>query len=181
MKKIFITLFTFMILAVSPEVNAQKFSDLDPSPMDVALYRAQDKSPMVRVIYSRPQMKGRDIFGNLVNYDKVWRTGANESTEITLYNDMMVGDKTVKAGTYTLFTIPGKDEWTVILNKDINTWGAYGYKEERDVVRITTPARKAAAPIEAFSISFQPKPNGTDMYLGWDETYIQVPFEEVEM
>ena len=131
-------------------VEAQKFSEPDKSPLDIAMYRGQDKAPRVRVIYSRPQKKGREIFGKLEKYGEVWRTGANESTEIKFYEDMMVGDKLIHAGTYTLFTIPGQKEWTVILNKDLDTWGAYGYKKERDLVRFTTPARKTAAPIESF-------------------------------
>ncbi|MAW95721.1 MULTISPECIES: DUF2911 domain-containing protein [unclassified Leeuwenhoekiella] len=161
-------------------VEAQKFSEPDKSPLDIAMYRGQDKAPRVRVIYSRPQKKGREIFGKLEKYGEVWRTGANESTEIKFYEDMMVGDKLIPAGTYTLFTIPGQKEWTVILNKDLDTWGAYGYKKERDLARFTTPAHKTAAPIESFSISFQPTEAGSDMFLGWDDTYIQIPIEEVE-
>ena len=97
-----VLLFTFTAVAQEP-----KFANLDPSPMDIAMYRGQDKAPLIRVIYSRPQKKDRKIFGELVKYDEVWRTGANESTEITFYKDMTVGDKTIKAGTYSLFTIPG--------------------------------------------------------------------------
>lgn len=169
-----VLLFTFTAVAQEP-----KFANLDPSPMDIAMYRGQDKAPLIRVIYSRPQKKDRKIFGELVKYDEVWRTGANESTEITFYKDMTVGDKTIKAGTYSLFTIPGEKEWTIIFNKDVNTWGAFGYKQERDVVRIKAPARKLSNALESFSISFQPKTDGTDMLLGWDTTYVQVPFEQM--
>ncbi|WP_370174923.1 DUF2911 domain-containing protein [Leeuwenhoekiella palythoae] len=184
MKSLIIGSFLLSFLIFSNDVNAQKFSELDKSPLDIAMFRAQDKTPRVRVIYSRPQKKGRDVFATkdgLEKYGEVWRTGANESTEIKFYKEMMVGDTKVPAGTYTLFTIPTEDEWTVILNKDLDTWGAYGYKEERDLVRFTTPAHKTAAPIESFSISFQPTENGSDMFLGWDDMYIQVPIEEVEM
>ncbi len=173
-----ILIVAFLLMGIN--CQAQKFSELDKSPLDIAMFRGQDKAPRVRVIYSRPQKKGREIFGKLEKYGEVWRTGANESTEIKFYRDMMMGDTMVPAGTYTLFTVPGKNEWTVILNKDLDTWGAYGYKKERDLARFTTPARKTAAPIESFSISFQPTEAGSDMFLGWDETYIQVPIEEVE-
>ena len=184
MKSLLASSFLIAALFFGSSVNAQKFSELDKSPLDIAMYRGQDKAPRVRVIYSRPQKKGRDVFAKkdgLEKYGDVWRTGANESTEIKFYKDMMVGDTKVPAGTYTLFTIPNEDEWTVILNKDLDTWGAYGYKEERDLVRFTTPSHKTAAPIESFSISFQPTENGSDMFLGWDDMYIQVPIEEVEM
>lgn len=184
MKSIIIKSILVVALIFSSTANAQKFSELDKSPLDIAMFRGQDKAPRVRVIYSRPQKKDRDVFAEedgMEKYGKVWRTGANESTEIKFYKDMMVGDKKVPAGTYTLFTIPTEDEWTVILNKDLDTWGAYGYKEERDLLRFKTPAHKTPAPIEAFSISFQPTENGSDMFLGWDDLYIQVPIEEVEM
>ena len=172
MKSIILKSILVATLIFGSTATAQKFSELDKSPLDIAMYRGQDKAPRVRVIYSRPQKKGRG---------EVWRTGANESTEIKFYKEMMVGDTKVPAGTYTLFTIPTEDEWTVILNKDLDTWGAYGYKEERDLVRFKIPAHKTAAPIEAFSISFQPTEDGSDMFLGWDDLYIQIPIEEVEM
>ncbi|MGO4912178.1 DUF2911 domain-containing protein [Leeuwenhoekiella sp. W20_SRS_FM14] len=183
MKSLIISSFLLTFLVMGNTVNAQKFSELDKSPLDIAMFRGQDKAPRVRVIYSRPQRKGRDVFATkdgLQKYGEVWRTGANESTEIKFYKDMMLGDKKVIAGTYTLFTIPGEKEWTVILNKDLDTWGAYGYKEERDLVRFTTPVHKTAAPIESFSISFQPTEAGSDMFLGWDDTYIQIPVEEIQ-
>ena len=183
MKSIIITGLLLAFVAITP-ANAQKFAEMDKSPMDVAMFRGQDKAPLIRVIYSRPAMHERKIFGteqdsSLVPFNKVWRTGANESTEIKLYKDMMIGDKKVEAGTYTLFSIPGEKEWTVILNKDNDTWGAYGYKQERDLVRITTPTRKTSTAIEDFSIVFQPNDNGTDMLMGWGNTYVQVPFTEI--
>ena len=179
MKSFLVSTVLLTVLMISNPIQAQKFNEPDKSPLDIAMYRGQDKTPRVRVIYSRPQKKGREIFGKMEKYGEVWRTGANESTEIKFYKDMMMGDVTVPAGTYTLFTIPGKEEWTVILNKDLDTWGAYGYKEERDLVRFKIPARKTAAPVESFSISFQPTEAGSDMFLGWDETYLQIPIEEV--
>ncbi|MGB3775442.1 MAG: DUF2911 domain-containing protein [Leeuwenhoekiella sp.] len=166
------------LLIVAP-AHAQKFAEADKSPMDIAMLRSQDKTPEARIIYSRPAMNGREIFGKLIPFDEVWRAGANESTEVTLYNDMMIGDKKVNAGTYTMYTIPGQQEWTVILNKDVNTWGAYGYKQERDVVRIKAPVRKADAPIEMFSIVFEPNDSGADLLMGWEQSYIKVPFKTV--
>lgn len=184
MKTLIITGLLFAIVAVTP-IKAQEFSKMDKTPLDIAMLRGQDQAPLVRVIYSRPAATKRKIFGTaqdsvLVPYDKVWRTGANESTEIKIYKDMMIGDKKVEAGSYTLFTIPGEKEWTVILNKDTDTWGAFGYKQERDQVRITTSARKASASIENFSIMFEPEDGGSsDMLMGWENTYVKVPFSEI--
>lgn len=178
MKSFFITSLMLTLLITAP-IQAQEFPEADKSPMDVAMFRAQDETPLIRVIYSRPLKNGREIFGKLQPYGEVWRTGANESTEITLYKDMMIGEKKVEAGTYTLFTIPGEKEWTVILNKDTNTWGSYGYTQERDIVRVTTPVRKTDKTIESFSMALQPSDNGADLLMGWDDTYVEVPFTSV--
>ncbi len=154
------------------------FSKLDVSPLDVVLFRDQNKEPVARVMYSRPQTRDREIFGKLVPYGEVWRTGANEATEITLYQDMTVAGKRIKKGTYSLFTIPQENEWTVILNNSTNIWGAYDYKVERDEVRITVPVRKSKTPIEALSMAFEPIENGAKLYIGWDDRYVEVPFKQ---
>tara|TARA_R110002049_G_scaffold122465_3_gene277314 strand:- start:13163 stop:13588 length:426 start_codon:yes stop_codon:yes gene_type:complete len=114
--------FVFTML-LSVNINAQKFSGLDKSPLDIAYYKTDEKAPpMVKVIYSRPQLKGRAL-SKLAPNGKVWRTGANEATEIKFYQDTKFGGKPVEAGTYSLFTIPGETEWTIILNKDLDAWG----------------------------------------------------------
>ena len=164
--------------AEAQEMKEEKvsFSKIDVSPLDAVVFRNTDKQPMARVLYSRPQKKDRVVFGNLVPYGKVWRTGANEATEITLYSDMMLGGKTVKAGTYTMYTIPNEKEWTIILNKATNVWGAYDYKENMDVARIKVPVKTSPKSIEAFSMAFKPVENGTHLMMGWDSSYVEVPF-----
>ncbi len=135
-----------------------------------------DLPAMVRVTYSRPPKKGREIFGKLVPFDKVWRTGANESTEIKFYQDVTILGKTVKAGTYSLFTIPNASEWTIILNSDLDFWGAYSYNEARDILRVNVPVKKSEGVIEDFSIKLQKgKDNEAIMLLGWDTTIVEVP------
>lgn len=183
-----ITLF-FGLLAM-PQINAQdttetlkdndgpNFSKLDVSPLDVILFRGENNEPLARVLYSRPQTRDREIFGKLVPYGEVWRTGANEATEITLYQDMTVSGKKIGKGTYTLFTIPRENEWTIILNNSTNIWGAYDYQVEKDVARITVPVKKAKTPIEALSMSFDPIENGAKLYIGWDDRYVEVPFKK---
>lgn len=175
MKKILIC--TLIALCAFTESQAQDFSDIDKSPMAVTIIRNKDHSPMARIIYSRPHKNGREIFGKLVPYGKIWRTGANEASEITIYNDMTIGGKSIPSGTYTLYTIPDKKEWTVILNEKINTWGAFDYDPSKDVVRIKAPARQAAAIIQDFSMAFQPSDNGANLFIGWDNTYVKVPFK----
>lgn len=188
MKRIFLIMVFFVGLL--PQLQAQdttetlkdndgpNFSKLDVSPLDVVLFRGENNEPLARVLYSRPQTRDREIFGKLVPYGEVWRTGANEATEITFYEDMMVGGKRIKKGTYTLFTIPEENKWTIILNNSTNIWGAYDYHVEKDVARITVPVKKAKNPIEALSMSFEPIPNGAKLYIGWDDRYVEVPFKE---
>lgn len=91
----------------------------------------------VTLEYGRPNVKGRDIWGSLVPYDEVWRTGANEATTITFDSDVLVEGEALPAGTYSLFTIPGEEEWTVIFNKTAQQWGAYDYDAAEDALRVT--------------------------------------------
>ncbi len=164
--------FAFLML-LSFNVEAQKFSGLDKSPLDVTYYKtSRNAPPIARVIYSRPQLKGRDA-NTLTQKDKVWRTGANESTEITFYNDVNFGGKNVKAGTYSLFVIAGNDEWTVILNSDLHAWGSYSYKEANDIARVKVSATKGKDSIEAFSIAFA----DGNMHMAWGTIRVAVPLK----
>lgn len=172
-------LFLFALLYTSNEVAAQEFPKLDTSPLDMVIARDTDKSPLLRVIYSRPQKRDRVVFGNLVPFDKVWRTGANEATELEVYKTLKIGDEMLSAGTYTLYTMPGEDMWTVIINKETNTWGAYSYKEELDAVRIEVPSKNAAATIESLSMAFKPTEDGVSLMIGWDDRFVEVPFKRV--
>lgn len=165
-----------MVVAMvcSFNMQAQEFPGLDKSPMDIALYPSREPGKVVRVIYSRPQLKGRSL-ADLAPAGKVWRTGANENTEITFYQDVNFGGKDIAAGTYSLFTIPGNDEWTVILNGNLNQWGAYSYEEGADVARVTVPASSDGDSLEPFSIAFKEVDNGVHMVMGWDDTRVAVP------
>lgn len=175
MKKILLLIF---LLSLNPDIYAQEFPQMDVSPMDLALARPNKKGPPIaRVIYSRPQKKGRDIFGDLVPYGQVWRTGANEATELNIYKKLTLGKHVLMPGNYTLYTIPDKDTWTIIINSDTNVWGAFSYKKEKDVARIVVPVMRPAAPIETLSMIFRPDKNGTTLLIGWDEEYVEIPFK----
>lgn len=168
----------FMALAMvfSTEAVAQEFGGLDKSPMDMAAYPTSYKEAdkTVRIVYSRPQLKGRSM-SELAPAGKVWRTGANEAPEITFYKDVSFGGKDIKAGTYSLFTIPGESEWTVALNKKLNQWGAYSYDESADVARVTVPSTTDGKSLEEFSIAFKDVDGGAHMVMGWDKTRVAVP------
>ncbi|MEL6812669.1 MAG: DUF2911 domain-containing protein [Bacteroidota bacterium] len=177
------TLLSLILLAfvstINFEAQAQKFAGLDKSPMDVSAYPSsyREANKLIRITYSRPQLKGREV-SNLAKHGQVWRTGANEASEIILYTDMKLGDTTVKAGTYSFYTIPGEGEWTVIINSDLNTWGAYSYNESKDVARLTVPCTNGDDSLEAFSIAFEEGDKGVDMHLGWGTVRVEVPFKK---
>ena len=163
--------FAFIML-LSLNINAQKFAKLDKSPLDIATFPASYKNSdkQIKVTYSRPQLKGRDL-SELAPNGKVWRTGANEAANIRIYTDMKIGGKTINAGEYSLFTIPGEKEWTIIINKDINVWGAYTYNAANDIIRVNAPVSSGNT-LEAFSIAF----TKGNMHLGWGTIRVTVPF-----
>ena len=163
-------------LTSSLQLTAQKFKSLDKSPMDMAVfpssYKISDK--IVKVIYSRPQLKGRDLV-KLAPPEKIWRTGANEATEITFYKDVIFGGKELKAGTYSLFTIPSLDkDWTVIINRARNVWGSYYYNQNQDVIRVSGKTSKIDENIEVFSMMFD---KNMTLKMGWGNTVISVSIE----
>ena len=129
------------------------------------------------VTYSRPNVKGRKIFGGLQPYGEVWRTGANAATTITFTENVLIEGNKVPAGEYGLFTIPGPDEWTIILNKTWKQWGAYAYKQSDDLLRFKVKPMTMSWPIESFTIQF---PNSgtqaTDMIIMWDKTVVPIHF-----
>lgn len=180
MKNLLVLLiFTASYMLTGQSAAAQTFPQMDSSPMDLVMAKAnKNTNPLARVIYSRPQKKGRTIFGELVPFGAVWRTGANEATELTIYTPLMFGNTKLKPGTYTLYTIPEENNWTIIINSDTNVWGAFSYKKDKDVARMTVPARDAAAPTESLSMIFRPESNGTTLLIGWDTVYVEISFKK---
>ncbi|ALL07771.1 hypothetical protein AQ505_21095 [Pedobacter sp. PACM 27299] len=129
----------------------------------------------INVSYSRPNTKGRKVFGGMEPFDKVWRTGANSATSITFSDPVKIGGQELAAGTYGLFTIPGKDEWTVIFNKDSKQWGAYEYKEAEDVLRIKVKPVKLKEKVETFTIQFANVfPTTAKLQLSWENTGLNI-------
>ena len=135
----------------------------------------------VTVDYCQPSKKDRLIFGEekdkaLVPFGKWWRTGANEATVIKFSKDVTLAGKPLKAGTYTLFTIPEKDNWTIIINGEVGQWGL-AYDEKKNVLTVPVPTMQADSSAEQFKISFEDKSNGGDMILQWDTTQVVVPIK----
>jgi len=189
MKKTLLLLSLFGLVII--EAKAQKLRGTDKSPMDMAYYPDNfahdrkfapkligDMPAIVRVTYSRPAKKEREVFGTkIVPYGEVWRLGANESAEIKFYQDVTIQGKKVKAGTYSLFAIPTATEWTIILNKDLDFWGAYSYNKDNDVLRVSVPTKKTDEVVENFSIQCVKGSNDkeTTMKMAWDMTLVEVP------
>ena len=129
----------------------------------------------ITITYSRPNVKGRKIFGGINPYGEVWRTGANSATAITFSENVLVEGNKVPAGTYSLFSIPGQNSWTIILNKIVKQWGAYSYKKEEDLLRFTVKPVNVKEKRETFTIAFaNSTTKTTDMYLVWDHTAVPI-------
>lgn len=129
------------------------------------------------IAYSRPSTKGREIFGALVPFDKVWRTGANKATAVTFSTAIMVGNAKIEAGTYSLFTIPGKETWTIILNKNTELWGTDGYSDDQDVFRTEVEAINGGS-IETFTIEFQNiGTEEADLVIQWADVKVVLPIK----
>ena len=172
MKKVLLSLF---VVALSTSINAQLKT---PAPSPASKLEQKVGLTDVTVEYSRPSMKGRTIFGDLVPYAKVWRTGANANTKVTFSDDVTIDGKTLKKGTYALYTKPSKDSWEVIFYSDANNWGT-PQKWDESKVAVSTTAKVETMPtkIESFTISIDDLTNDSAL-LGvlWENTYVGVKF-----
>jgi hypothetical protein len=177
--------FIFLHTAFAQSNKSVKLPGLDKSPLDMAYYPAnypvlkiQEKvtEPLVaRVIYSRPQKNNRVIFGELVEYNKVWRLGANEATEIEFYREVKIDGKKIAKGKYTLYALVNPAQWTIILNKETDTWGAFKYDESKDVARVNVPVQKLPAPVEPFTMVFEKTGPGFNLKIAWDDVEVSLP------
>lgn len=183
MKKFYLMAVTLFAAFTVQAQDVVKFAPLDNSPVDISYFpnkavkfkKTDNPNPVVKVIYARPSAKGRTIFGDVVKFGEIWRVGANENTEIKFYKDVTIGGKKVTAGYYSLFAIPEKDKWTIIINKELDLWGGYAYDESKDVVRVSVPVKPVNETIEALSIAFTTQGNIANLVIGWDKTTVELP------
>ena len=175
MKNFFLIL---LVISFNSSLKSQSFRGLDKSPLDMVNFPAssQVQEKLVRVLYSRPQLNSRDL-KRLIPNGKLWRTGANESTEITFFKEVKIGSSIIPSGRYTLYTIPNETSWTIIINKKINTWGAYAYDSSQDVMRTTVPIVFSNESLEAFSIAITGKEGVAKLHMGWDKLRVSLPIE----
>ena len=172
LQKFFLCLF-LVFGAVTTSIFAQGEVKSRPSPLAIVAIRYKDA--YIKITYSQPQKKGREIFGKLVPYDQVWRTGANEATELTTTKNIQINGTLLKAGTYSLFTIPQKDSWTIIINSEVGLWGAYNYNSKLDVMRFNIPPSATDTVYESFTMQFDHRNEVADLLLYWDRTKISIP------
>jgi hypothetical protein len=158
----------FLSVAASP-LRAQEDKSKRPSPPATAKCELAG-GKTVTIDYSSPRKKGRNVFPDVVKYGEVWRTGANEATTFVTTADVMVGGTRVPAGSYTLFTVPGKDKWTLVISKKTGEWGTDYAGEKEDLARVDMKSGTASAPVENFTISFEKAGNGCTLKLAWDTT-----------
>lgn len=179
MKRIYTSAVFIIVFTLCGTLNAQDFKNLDTSPHDIVYFRTNKISPPnIKVLYGRPKKNGREIFGEVIPYGKIWKVGANEATEVVFYQDVVFGDTEVKAGTYVLYAIPQKKEWILILSSNTDIWETSEYQKKYDVARVRAKVSKAEF-LEAFSIGFKDKGKHVNMVLAWDTTRITAPIKIV--
>ena len=175
--------FSSIVFAQAP----QRFPSLDKSPLDISYFPpnfpvakvqpTRMQEPLIaRVIYSRPQKMGRNVFSELVEKGKVWRLGANEATEIEFFREVRIGTKKIKKGRYTLYAIENDSSWTLILNRELDVWGAFKYSAERDEVRFECPVVMTGEIIEAFTMVFEKTgEKAMQLVIAWDDRMVALP------
>ena len=172
MKYIALTVALLAGMATTSLAQGLKLPALSPT----AKITQQFSVSEMEIEYSRPSARGRKVFGDLVPFGEVWRTGANSSTKLTIGEDVVIGGKEVKAGKYSFYTIPGATEWTVILNTDLGNWGAMGYSTDKDVARFTVKPSSVNNKTETFTIEIADITfNTCNIVMKWENTKVVVP------
>ncbi|MBP7555876.1 MAG: DUF2911 domain-containing protein [Chitinophagaceae bacterium] len=161
--------------------------DADKSPLDVSYYpvnypllKIQNKTPeppVARIIYSRPRREGRPIFGNLVEYGKLWRLGANEATELEFYKPVTIAGKKIPKGRYTLYAIVKEKFWTIIINKETDIWGSFKYNQAKDVVRVEVPVETLGETAEMLCMTFEKTKENFNLIIAWENIKVAVPIQ----
>jgi hypothetical protein len=154
-----------------PRINA-------PAPSPASTLKQKVGFTDIEVVYARPGMKGRKIFGGLLPFGEVWRTGANAATKVTFSTPVRIDGKELPAGSYALYSIPGEREWTVIFNQVTGEWGAYSYKQENDALRVKVKPVSLTLPVETFTIDINDiRTEAATLNLEWEKTRVPVKFE----
>lgn len=168
----------FLAFYFVPEAHSQSLPEPRQSPL--GLTRAMIDDTYIKVIYGRPSVRDREIFGTLVPFGEVWRTGANEATEITFTGNLIINGEEIPAGTYSIFTIPNVNEWTIILNSGLGQWGNYSYDRSLDILRFTVESLPTTEHIEMFTIGLeQSSDNHVTLQMMWDNVMLGFDLEKL--
>jgi hypothetical protein len=175
--KVSLPLFASLVLGLSFSLGWSQTERIDfPAASPTAMIRQQVGLTNFEIVYSRPSVKGREIFGGLQAYGTVWRTGANAATKISFDTAIELAGKKVLPGTYALFSIPEKDTWTIILNREADQWGAFNYDADQDVVRVEVEASHRKAMVETLALEFDDlRDEGANLVIAWENSYVSVP------
>lgn len=172
------------VIHVSSEPAGNPYATVDISPMDMSYYPVDYPKlkmttnsipmPVVRIIYSRPHLQGRELFHDVLKYGELWRLGANESTEIQFYQDVTIQGKKIKAGRYILYCILGPDKWNIVLNSNIDSWGL---KQDttKDIQSFEIPVTHDNPSLEYFTMVFEKTNTGADLIMAWDDVVAKLP------
>jgi len=153
---------------------------LSPKLSPAAIVTARYKDTYLKITYSQPHKRGREIFGAVVPFGKVWRTGANEATEITITRDIFLNAVLLKAGTYSIFTIPDRIKWTIIINSEVGLWGDYNYNPKLDVMRFDVPVETLTETYEPFTIQVEQNNDRAEITMMWEKTKVTIPVRFLE-
>lgn len=172
MKKLLLA--SALMAALCTDASAQQIRM--PQPSSTQTLKQDLGLGTVELVYSRPGMKNRKIFGDLVPFGKVWRTGANNATVLSFTDSVTIGGKKIGPGKYGLVSIPEADNWTLIITKQLNVTSPAAYLKESDVVRVTAPTKKLNDAVETFTMQFgNVQPNATDLQISWEKTMVSLP------
>jgi len=163
-----IALFALFAFLAATACSAQR-----PSPGRISLLRPGGGKAL-KTDYSSPRMKGRKIYGGLVPFGEVWRSGANEATTFVTSSDIVVGGTNVPAGKYTIFTVPSADKWSLVISKGTGEWGTQYPGQDKDLARVDMKVSKLPSPVENFTISYEKSGNGCTMNIDWETTRASV-------
>jgi len=174
------------LVSAKQESSNNAYAPIDISPMDMSYYPVDYPKlkmtgaikipPVARVIYSRPHLQGRRLFHDLLKYNEAWRLGANESTELQLYQNVSIQGKKIKAGRYVLYCIPQPDKWTIVLNNNIDSWGLQP-DSTKDISRFDVLAKQNKSHLEYFTIVFEKIDTGAELVMAWDDWEARLPIQ----
>ncbi len=166
------------------KARANPYAAVDVSPMDISYFpddfpvlkmtKAVDGLPIARVIYSRPHRQGRKIFGDLLKYGEPWRLGANEASELEFFRDVTIQNKRISKGKYIIYCIPQADNWTIVLNSNLYSWGLK-MDPKKDLYKFQIPVQHTNASIEFFTMVFEQAKTGANLVMAWDDAEARLP------